>query len=133
MEEPIGSWEYVESVDSFRLENDPAYSPERQYHDYTKSYWEIHDALVYAFNSDGNLIISGGPQPIEGIKGKYMIQKSKSGKDSILYVTCPEDPDRFSSKYEILSNERDTIWLCKFNEENILSMSNYCFLVKSGN
>lgn len=133
LEEPIGSWEYLESVDSFRLETDPLYFPGKKYYDYTKSYWEVHDALAYTFNSDGTLIISGGPEPIEAINCSYLIEKSKLGTDSVLYITCPEYPERFSAKFDILSNKMDTIWLCKFNQDENLLTDNYCFLVKSKN
>ena len=133
MEEQIGCWEYLEPVDSLRLENDPLYLPEKQYHDYTKSYWDAHDALSYTFNSDGTLIISGGPEPIEGISGKFKIERSKLDNDSVLYIECSEYPDRFTTKFEILSINSDSIWLCRYDKDDILGTSNYCYLVKSKN
>ena len=83
----IGRWEWQESMIVEGV-------------DYTKGWYEAHDAICYEFKKDSTYIKSGGPEPLEPERYRYELYG-----DSILRLY------EKSEDYRITKITTDTIWL----------------------
>ena len=73
--------------------------------DYSKSWWDAHDAMCYRFLENGVYIEHGGPDALEPTKDCYEIIG-----DSLLHLYISSDMF-YDESYKITSVSSDTIWL----------------------
>ena len=72
--------------------------------DITKGFWDAHDALRYEFMSDGKLIVSDGPEPLEPTEWHYTVNG-----DSTLHIYHSWQGNSIEEHYTMQKIGNDTI------------------------